>query len=62
MENCRLLMRICFNGSMTCGVPMVHSMRLLRFHPYIYGVDPAKSTKLPMDSSFVTNRPKAWCV
>ena len=40
MENYRLLMRICSNVSMPCGVPMVHSMHLLGFHLYIYGVDP----------------------
>ena len=53
MENCRLLMRIYSNASVACDVPMVHLMRLLRFHLYIYGVDPPKSVKLPMDSSSV---------
>ena len=53
MENCRLLMRICSNASVACDVPMVNSMRLLRFHFYIYEVDPPKSMKLSMDSSSV---------
>ena len=56
MENCRLLMSICSNASMTCDVPMVYLMCLLRFHLYIYGVKPSKFIKLPMDSSFVTQR------
>ena len=47
MENCRLLMRICPNAFVTCGVPMVHSMCLLKFHLYIYGDEPPKSMKLP---------------
>ena len=54
MENCRLLMSICSNASVTCGVLMVHSMRLLKFHLYIYGDEPPKSMKFPMDLSFVT--------
>ena len=54
MENCRLLMLIYFNASMTCDVSMVYSMRLLRFHLYIYGVKPPNFMKLTMDSSFVT--------
>ena len=54
MENCKLLMCICSNALVTCGVLIVHSMHLLGFHLYIYGVDPPKSMKLPMDSSFVT--------
>ena len=54
MENCGILMRICSNASVTCGVPMVHSMHLLGFHLYVYGVDPPKSMKLPMDSFYVT--------
>ena len=52
--DCRLLMLICSNASVTCGVPMVPSMRLLKFHLYIYGDEPPKSMKLPMDLSFVT--------
>ena len=56
MENCRLLMRICSNASATHDVPMLHSMRFLRFHPCIYGGEPPKSMKLPMDSSSVTQR------
>ena len=54
MENCRLLMRIYSNVSMTCDVSMVYLMRILRFHLYIYGVEPSKFMKLPIDSSFVT--------
>ena len=58
MENCRLLMCICSNVSMTCDVPMVYSMRLLSFHLYIYiyiyGVKPPKFMKFPMGSFFVT--------
>ena len=54
MENCRLLMRICSNALVTCDALMVHSMCLLRFHLYIYEVEPLKPMKLPMDSSSVT--------
>ena len=54
MENCRLLMLICSNAPMTCDVPMVHLTRLLMFHLYIYGVEPSKFMKLPMDSSSIT--------
>ena len=54
MDNCRLLMRICSNASVTCDVPMVHSICLLRFHLYIYGVEPLNFMKLLMDSSSVT--------
>ena len=54
MENCRLLIRICSNASVTCDVPMVHSMHLLKFHLYIYRVEPPKSMKLSMDFSYVT--------
>ena len=54
MENYRLLMRICSNAFTAHDVPMMHSMRFLRFHPYIYGGEPPKSRKLPMDSSSVT--------
>ena len=53
MENCKLLMRMCSNALVTCDVPMVHSIRLLRFHFYIYGVEPSKFMKFPMDSSSV---------
>ena len=54
MENCRLLMYICSNVPMTCDVPMVYLTRLLRFHHYIYWVEPPKFMKLSMDSSSVT--------
>ena len=54
MKNCRFLMRICSNASVTCDVPMVHSMCLLMLHLYIYGDEPSKSMKLPMDFSYVT--------
>ena len=54
MENYRLLMRIYSNAFVTCDVPMVHLMRLLKFHLYIYGDEPPKSMKLPMDSSSIT--------
>ena len=53
MENYRLLMCICSNASVTCDVSMVHSMRLLKFHLYIYGDEPPKSMKLPMDFSSI---------
>ena len=56
MENCRLLMCICSNAFAACDVPMMHSMGFLRFHPCIYGGEPLKSMKLPMDSSSVTQR------
>ena len=54
MENCRLLMSICSNVFAACDVLMMHSMRFLKFHPYIYGGELPKSMKLPMDSSSVT--------
>ena len=54
MENCRLLMRICSNVSVTCDLPMVHSMRLLKFNLYIYGDEPPESMEFPMDLSSVT--------
>ena len=54
MVNCRLLMCICSNASTTRDVPMMHSMRFLKFKPYIYGGEPPKSMKLPMDSSSFT--------
>ena len=54
MENCRLLMRIYSNESVAHDVPMVYSMRLLKFLPYIYGGEPPKSKKLSMDSSSIT--------
>ena len=54
MENCRLSMHICSNASVACDVPMVHSMCLLKFHPYIYGDESPKSMKLLMDSFSVT--------
>ena len=54
MENCRLLMRIYYDAFVTCDVPMVHSMCLLKFHLYIYGDEPLKSMTLPMDFSSVT--------
>ena len=47
-------MRICLNVSVARDIPMMHSMRLLKFHPYIYGGESPKSMKLPMDSSSVT--------
>ena len=54
MENRKLLMRICSNAFVVRDVSMVHSMCLLKFLPYIYGGEPPKSMKLPMDSSPVT--------
>ena len=56
MENCRLLMRICSNAPVTCDVPMVHSVCLLKFHfhIYIYGDEPLKPMKLSIDFSSVT--------
>ena len=54
MENCRLLIRICSNASVTCDVSMVHSMSLLKIHLYIYGDEPPKSMKLQMDFSSIT--------
>ena len=47
-------MRICQNASVVCDVPMMHSMRLLKFHPYMYEGESTKSMKFPMDSSSVT--------
>ena len=54
MKNWRLLMRICLNASVARDVPMMHSMSLLKFYPYIYGGESPKFMKFPMDSSFVT--------
>ena len=54
MENGRLLIRICSNAPMRCDVSMAYLMHLLRFHLYIYGVEPPKFMKLPMDFSSVT--------
>ena len=53
MKNCRLLMRICSNASVDYDIVMMHSMRLLKLLPCIYGGESSKSMKLPMDSSFV---------
>ena len=39
---------------MAHDVPMMHSMHLLKFHPYIYGGESPKSMKFPIDSSSVT--------
>ena len=47
-------MRICSNASVARDVLMMHSMCLLKFHPYIYEGESPKSMKLPMDSSSVT--------
>ena len=54
MENWRLLIRICLNVYVARDVPMMQSMRLLKFHPYIYRGESPKSMKFPMDSSSVT--------
>ena len=54
MENWRLLMGICLNVYVARDIPMMHSMRLLKFHPYIYKGESLKSMKFPMDSSSVT--------
>ena len=47
-------MRICPNASVALDVSMMHSMRHLKFQPYIYGGESLKSMKFPMDSSSVT--------
>ena len=49
MENWKLLMRICSNAFVAHDVPMMHSMRLLKFHPFIYKGESPKSMKCPMD-------------
>ena len=49
-------MRICSNAFVELDVPMMHSMCLLKFHPYIYGGEFPKSMKFPMDSSSVIQR------
>ena len=54
MENWRLLLRICPNASVARDIPMMHSMRLLKFHPYIYGGESPNSMKFPMDSFSLT--------
>ena len=46
-------MSICPNESVESDVPMMHSIRPLKFHPYIYGVEFSKS-KFSMASSSVT--------
>ena len=61
MENWRLLMHICPSVSMARDVPMMHSMRLLKFYPYIYGSESSKSMKFPMDFSSVTQRFFPYC-
>ena len=53
MESCRLLMRICSNMSVARDISIMHSIRLLKFLPYLYGDESPESMKLPMDSSFV---------
>ena len=57
MENFRVLMRICSNASVPCGVPMVHSMRLLGFHLYIYGVDPSEVYEVVYGFLFCYTKP-----
>ena len=47
-------MRMCPNAFVARDVPMMHSMRRLKFHPYTYGGESLKSTKFPMDFSSVT--------
>ena len=47
-------MSICPNAYVVRGVLMMHSIRLLKFHPYIYGGESPKSLKFPMDSSSIT--------
>ena len=54
MENWKLLMHICSNAFVAHDVPMMHSMHLLKFHPFIYKGESPKSMKFPMDSSSVT--------
>ena len=39
---------------MARDVPMMHSMPLLKFYPYIYGGESPKSMKFPIDSPSVT--------
>ena len=48
MENWRLLMLTYLNVFVACDVPMMHSMRLLKFHPYIYQGESPKSMKFPI--------------
>ena len=57
MENCRLLMCICSNASMPCGVSMVHSMCLLRFHLHIYGVEPSEVYEVTYGFLFCYTKP-----
>ena len=47
-------MCICFNAFVAHDVSMMHSMSLLKFHPYIYGGESPKSMKFPMDPFSVT--------
>ena len=42
------------NASVAREVPIMHSTRLLKFHPYIYGGESSKFMKFPMDSSSFT--------
>ena len=46
-------MRICSHAPKSHGVLVMHSMRLLKFHPYIYGGESAWPMKFSTDSSSV---------
>ena len=46
-------MRICSNAPEAHGVSVMHSMHLLKFHPYIYGGESPKPMKFPTYSSSV---------
>ena len=43
-------MHICSNAPEAHDVLVMNSMRLLKFHPYIYGSESPKSMKFPTDS------------
>ena len=47
-------MRICPIAIVARDVLLMHLMRLLKFHPYIYGGESSKSMKFPMDFFSVT--------
>ena len=55
-------MHICSDASVAHDNPMMHSMRLLKFLPCIYGGESKKSMKFPMDSSSVAQSffPPLW--
>ena len=58
-----LLMRICPNTSMAHEVLMMHLMRLLTFHPYIYGGESPRAafSIIPQSLSVVISSLFCFC-